>query len=184
MSTAEELVHAMAANERERTHLSLYDITDALLAIEDELYENGGELTEELEARMDALEGSLDSKVDRICCMIQNNQRAAEAAKAEVDRMAALAKSRTRIADGLKAYVLAMLTRLERSKVDTDRFKVRVQNNSRPAIQWTRESNDIPEPYRRVVVQLDGDKAYQEYKTSKTLPEGFEVKLGSHLRIS
>lgn len=183
MSTAEALVSTMAANDRERTRLSLFDITNALLEIEDELYENGGEITQELEARLESLEGSLERKIDGICSMIQNNQRAAEAAKAESQRLSQLAKSRESIANGLKRYALGMLTRIDRTKVETDRFKVRVQKNGRPSITWPGEPENIPDDVKRVTITVDGDAAYALYRQGN-LHEGFVVETGTHLRIS
>lgn len=184
MSTAENLMATMRANDREATHLRLFDIVEELEAIADELYESGGVITPEMEARLDALEGALPEKIDRICSVIQNNARAAEAAKAEADRLAALAKSRENTARGLKTYLLNALQKRGTHKVMCDRFTVRIQKNGRPSIQWTKDVAEIPEPFRRVRVELDGDAAYGEWRSTKQLPEGFAVELGSHLRIS
>lgn len=49
------------------TVLKLYDIVDDLLAIEEQLEERGGELDDEIEARLDAIESDLEGKVERIC---------------------------------------------------------------------------------------------------------------------
>lgn len=182
MGAAEDLARAITENDRSRTHLRLYDIADELIAIETVLYDNGGELTPELEARLEAFEGALENKIDRICSVISNNAAAAKAAKEESERLAKLAKSREGVASSLKRYLQSVLTQLDKQKVETGRFRVRIQKNGRPSIKWGADEATIPDTFKRTVVSLDGDAAYAAYSAG-SLPEGFVVEVGSHLRV-
>ncbi len=67
-------------------------------------------------------------------------------------------------------------------RYDTQLFRARIQKNSQPSIRWT--GAEIPEEFRRVTVELDGLKARDALKAAGELPDGFEVKYGTHLRIS
>ena len=162
--------------------LKLYELADAYERIAEALIENGGELTPELSAELDAIEGAFEAKVERVALYVRNLLATAEAADAEAARLAALARTRRQGAEGLKGYLMAQLDRVEKPKVETPLVVVRIQKNSRPSIQWP-DTQAIPEAYQRVTVSLDGQKVYQDWKAG-TLPSGFVVEQGRHLRIS
>jgi hypothetical protein len=166
------------------TMLRLYEITDEMLDIERALEEAGGELTPEMEAQLDAVAGAFDEKVERVCAVIQNAQRTADAAKLEAERLADLSRANAKSAESLKRYLAGQMARLGRNKVATDRFRVSLQNNSRPSIRWTLGPERIPELFRTVEIKVDGNAAYEAWKAGKVLPEGFEVERGQHLRIA
>lgn len=184
MSAAQALLDTLRSSEREATSLKLFEIVDELSAIADVLYENGGVIEPDLEARLDALEGALPVKVDRICCVIQNNQRAAEAAKAEADRLNSLAKSRDNTAKALKSYLMAAMIKQGSVSVMTDRFTVRIQKNSAPSIRWIRDVSELPEAFQKIKIEMDGTAAHAALKRKEPLPEGFVIEHGSHVRIS
>ena len=162
--------------------LRLYELADAYERIAEALIENGGELTAELAVDLDAIEGAFEAKVERVALYVRNLLATADAADAEAARLAVLARSRRQAADGLKGYLMAQLDRVEKPKVETPLIVVRIQKNSRPSIQWP-DTLPIPEGYQRVTVSLDGQKAYSDWKAG-TLPSGFVVEQGRHLRIS
>jgi hypothetical protein len=70
-----------------------------------------------------------------------------------------------------------------RDRVDGARFRVRAQQNGRPSIAWAGPLSDLPNEFLRVEESLDGDAAYRAYRAG-TLPDGFAVTTGKHLRIS
>ena len=146
------------------------------------LIENGGEITPEIEAELNGIAGAFEAKVERVALYVRNLLTTADAAASEADRLECLARSRRAAADGLKSYLLTQMDRLEKPKVETPLVKVRIQQNSRPAIAWP-EHLPIPEAYQRVTVSLDGQKAYQDWKAGD-LPADFIVQQGKHLRIS
>jgi hypothetical protein len=161
----------------------LYAITDEYAAVLAAIEEAGGVLSPELEQQLDAIADAWRQKVGRVALYIQNLERAAEAADAEAQRLRELATSRQRVADALRAYLLAQLQRTGEQKVETDLAVVRLQRNSRPAIRWTRPVEELPEAYRRVRIEPDGEAAYRTWKAGEPLPEGFSVEQGWHLRI-
>lgn len=163
--------------------IPLYQIPDAFEAIENALLENGGDLTPELEAELDAIEGVLEWKAERICRLIRNNEASAKAYGEEIDRLQAHKRTHENTVDRLKRYLQSTMERLDRDKINAGVFKVALQKNSRPSIRWNGDVNDIPERYKRVTVELNGATAYEDFKADVTLPNGFEVQLGKHVRV-
>lgn len=164
--------------------MRLWEITDELETVGGLIAENGGELTPEIEARLDALEGAYEAKVERIALAVQQYLANAGAAKVEEERLAAIRRSHERSADGLKRYLLASMRRSGNLKVETPRARVRVQKNGQPSITWTGEPDAIPEHYRRVTVAPDLSRVRDDIKAGLEPPEGFVVDIGYHVRIA
>lgn len=170
--------------------MRLYEITDELREIEHQLIESFGELTPEIEARLEKLQGARKEKVQNICRLVQNLQRTAEAAIAEASRLGELAKARKAGADRLKNYLRQEMVQLGEQRYETDLFRVSRCKNSRPSIT-PMDPNDPPAVWTRVRVEFDGTKAYQDLKDQGILPdevgrfelEGVIVNRGEHLRI-
>lgn len=161
--------------------LRLYELPAAFAAIDLALEDLGGELTPELEAELDRLEGTLEDKTDAICAMVRERTARGEVLAAEGKRFAERAQVERNAADRLKDYLLRTLQSLGRDRVEGQRFKARIQRNGMPSIRWA-GSGEIPEPFRQVTVSLDYDMARAAWKADQ-LPQGFEASVGSHLRI-
>ena len=163
--------------------LKLYEIADELRDIEDALIEAEGELTPEIEARMEAAEMAFEDKVRRICEIRQNMLRTAEAYQAEIDRLSVRVRGLGKSADSLKGYLFEQMERAGKQKIEVPPFRLAIQPNGRPSIRWTLNPEAAPERFRRVDVRIDGDAAYREWRETGELPEGFLVDIGRHLRV-
>ena len=164
---------------------TLYALADALRLIGDELESNGGELTPELEAALNATEGAFEAKVEACLCLAKEREIAALGAKAEAERLVDLALSRNNAADRLRLYVKDQMIAAGRPKIETSLFKVAVQSASRPSIRWTWDMEALPEAFVKVIPatsKLDSDAALKAYKEGH-LPEGFEVSTSTFLRV-
>lgn len=81
------------------------------------------------------------------------------------------------------------MRRVGRTRVETPTVKVRIQRNSRPSIRCA--SAEIPDRFRRVRVEFDGQAAYDALKATGCLPrepgrrvvDGLVVELGEDVRI-
>lgn len=164
--------------------LKLWEITDEIQEIGELIAEAGGELSPEMEARLDAMEGALETKVENIALFVKESEANAAAALIEANRLSGIAKRFTTKAEGLKSYLLFALRRSGRSSVKTLRVTVREQKNSRPAIRCALAPEMVPEKFRRVSTTVDLALAYEEWKRGNELPNGFVVEAGTHLRIS
>lgn len=163
-------------------NLRLWELADAVVEIGAELMDAGGELSPELEARLDAIDASFEGKVERVALYIRELEVTADAAAAEAKRLAAMAAARGGAAKRLKEYLKQNLERTGKQRVETDRVRLRLQKNSRPSITWARSIDDLPERYARITVALDGQRAYDDWKAGE-LPSSFTVETGTHLRI-
>ena len=161
----------------------LWQIADELDEIAEQIAEAGGELTPELEARLDALDGAFEEKVERVALVVRERIAWAEGAKLEEERLGAIRRCHERAADGLKRYLLQQMQRTDHPKVETPRARVRVQKNSQPSIAWTRPVEELPDVYRRVTVAPDLARVREDLKAGAGVPEGFTVEQGFHIRI-
>ena len=163
---------------------ALWAITDELQEVGALIGDNDGELTPELEARLDALEGELTEKVERIALYIRESELEAEKAKAEKDRLYWIEKHHASKAESLKKYLMACMTSAGEYSVETHRARVRVQKNSKVSVRWTRGVHELPEGYRRTTIKPDLTAVHEDLDAGATPPEGFEVIQDYHLRIS
>lgn len=157
--------------------MRLYEITDEILAALGDVEAAGGEVTDEVGERLDALDIALEEKVERIGPYIRDLDLEAEKVKAEETRLYDRRKALQNRAKGLKNYLMRCLVAVGRDRIKTLLVTFAIQKNSRPSIVWTQ--GEIPEKYRRVTVELDGTKVYEDFKAGE-LPEGFEVVYGDH----
>jgi hypothetical protein len=162
----------------------LYQLTASLVSVMDALVEAGGELTPELQAQLEQAEGDFKTKVERVALGIRHLVVTGEAAATEASRLTLLARARLNASERLKDYLREQMLQAEQRKVETDRVRVSVVTNSRPTIKWLAAPDTIPEAFRRTKVELDGDAALQAYRDRGRLPEGFQVLVGTHLRIA
>lgn len=169
--------------EAQPAGLKLWEITDELDAIAEQIAEAGGELTEETEAALERMEGALESKVERVALFIENAKETAAAAKRQEERLRAIRRHHESKVEGLSSYLQYELERSGRDKVETEKVRVRVQDNSRPSIRWTESLTMLPKRYLRVRKEVDTKTAYEVWKETGELPAGFVVEHGRHLRI-
>ncbi len=169
----------MSASNR----LRLYELPAAFRELDGLIDAMDGELPDDVGERLDALEATLEERTDAVCGLVREATVEADGYGAEIARLQALRIVAGNRAARLKTYLHGTLEALGRDRVDTGRFKVRVQRNSAASIRWTGDPDDLPDNLKRVTVELDGRAAQLALK-SGTLPDGFEVSIGTHLRIS
>jgi hypothetical protein len=85
---------------------TLFQLTADMAAIEDALWENGGELTPELEEAMTETSASLMAKTDSYGALIRKFDSAASAIDAEIKRLQALKKTAANAVERLKGRIL------------------------------------------------------------------------------
>ncbi len=165
---------------------SLWAITDELSEVGALIAEAGGELSPELEARLDAVEGAFEQKVERVVLYIRHVQLLAENAKAEQDRLTKSRKYWEAQADGLKnRYLLGALTKAGVSRVETERARVRVQKSG-PSIQFHGDQLDLQKQFVRVIpesVEVDKKALADVERSGGELPDGVTAQYGQSVVI-
>lgn len=100
---------------------SLYDLALEAKLIEDELISGDGELTPELEQRIDALLSEGPDKFDAAASVLRRLKALGEECKAESDRLSARRASFLKAHDGLKHRMLGALLIAFKGKLKTAR---------------------------------------------------------------
>lgn len=166
--------------------MTLYETCDrqsailSLLADMDDMDE--GEIPEDLAAELDAIDGTIEQKVEAICQIRAGLTYEGAAIDAEANRLKSRAASRHRQADALKRYLQECLERSGVKKVKTPLFTVWVQQST-PSIAWDGLAEDVPEQFRRVRVEVDRQAAMNVWKQTGEVPAGFTISQGSHVVI-
>lgn len=110
---------------------SLYQLTADMAAIEDALWENGGELTPELEEALTETSASLVAKTDSYGALIRKFDSAATAIDAEIKRLQALKKTAVNAGDSLKKRILFSMQKNEKTKLDGQLTKFFLRRSER-----------------------------------------------------
>lgn len=166
---------------------TLWEITDEYAEVGALIAEGGGELTDELAARLDAVEDSFENKVERIALVIQDKIGDAEKAKSEEKRLGAIRKYYERQASGLKDYLAQCMAAAGIRKSETPRARVRLQKSSTPSVTYGGELDALPESFIRVVPEtrvLDKKAVTVAFKDGEELPAGLSVTYSESVRIN
>lgn len=145
--------------EEKRT---LYALTAEMAAIEDELYESGGELTPELEKELTETRESLSRKVDSYNALVQKLGAMAESAKKEAERLTKLKKTAENAQKRVKERLLWNMNAFGLKKLEGKLCKMSI---------WSTKSLEVDDtavlaPYGRDIERL-----------RKKLPEWMTVEV-------
>jgi hypothetical protein len=164
--------------------LPLYALADEYELLGQRILEAKGVLTPELSEEWDKLAEAIEQKVENTGLYIKNLLVTAKAEAEEAEMFSRRAKTKERAAKALKEYLKVNMERVGKDKLETLRVKARIQINPRPAINWTRPVEELPDAFKRIKVEVDVAMAHEAWKLGQKLPEGFEVFRGTHLRLS
>lgn len=169
--------------------MKLYELGGEWKTIEAELEANGGEVTPELAARMEAIEESLSEKIDRYYRLIRNAESAADALKAEAKALTERAKGFESTADGIKAHLLEGLQALGHpvgaaNKLLTPDGTHHVYLAENPPSVVVPEGFDVATlPRELTKVSVTMDKSALLKLPREEWPEGVKVERKTSLRI-
>ena len=131
--------------------LSLYDIGQEWLDLENALMESGGEITEELEEQIAELMTSETNKVNGYLAVRANLKMVQEGAKAEADRLAAKSKTAANAIARMESRLLDHMTLRGETEINADLGKVKVMRAAAP-VEIT---GDVPDEFQKVTVTTD-----------------------------
>lgn len=181
--------------------MKLYEIAGEYREIQAALEEAGGELTQEIEARLNVNQETLAQKLENIAKLDAELQAYCAACMEEVARLKALASSRERASDSLRAYALCCLQAAGIKKVETPLFIISRQANPARVVIDDEESipieffsfsidkklswDEVPEAFREDCANYLNKailKKYLETHPEITIP-GVHLEAGESLRI-
>lgn len=163
--------------------MKLYEIPASIRAVEDEIADQGGELTTELERRLTRLEAEFERKVEYLALLIREADVEAAAYKIEENRLRERRRAAENRAANLKRYIQTQMVLSGIRRVKGDYCSVSIAKNSRPSVTWTGEPEQIPEHLRRIKVEIDSTAVLQAQSAGEALPDQLVIEHGEHLRI-
>lgn len=161
----------------------LYEISEALAVIHDQLAATDGELTDELERRLDECNLAIKVKTENIARWIINLDGKAGSIDTEIERLQNRKKSAINLQERLKEYIRVNMVKADIQKIETDVFTIAVQKNP-PSCEITNEEI-IPAGYKVIkqVVSVDKKKLLSDLKEGIKV-DGCHIVLDkTHLRI-
>jgi|6_EtaG_2_1085325.scaffolds.fasta_scaffold04635_8 chaperonin cofactor prefoldin len=136
---------------------SLYELTVEYTALETELLENGGELTEELEALMEDHDVDYQTKILNYARVVKNIQSGLDPIEAEIDRLTKRKKTIKNAASRLKESMLASMRACNETKIFDELITVAVQGSA-DKISITGEVRELPDMYVTTKTTTDVNK--------------------------
>lgn len=141
-----------AASPRMAT-LSLYQLDEEYQALEMALLESGGEITEEMEARFDALFEATEEKGASYIAMIRKFEASAEGVGLEVTRLQAAERTFRNAAGRLKTRLRDSMLARGVSRLETRLGKINLQKaGGKAGVELLVEADDLPERFVRTTV--------------------------------
>lgn len=165
---------------------SIYELTLQGLEIEQLLFDSIGEITPEIEEKMDALLLAGPETMEAAAAVVRQLEMSAAMATEESDRLRARSKTFGEQADKLKARMTFALDKAFGGKIKTPRWTIWVQKSADrtvaeliPGVTAEMLHGERPDLVR-VKMELDRVKVVQELKAGRPLPELilFEEKEG------
>lgn len=172
---------------------TIFDISDDLLALDELLTENDGEITDDavgeaLEAWFDDLGAERDAKIDNYCRLIASIESRAQARAVEVARLDNLIETDQNAATRLKMALYNFMVVQGITKLETPLHKLTVASNGgKPPLiipdSWREDAANAPEAYHRISIKLDTEAIRADLTSGEKVPGCAIGERGKHLRI-
>ena len=159
--------------------MTLFALSEQMVAIEAALEENGGELTPELEAVWTETSESLSHKIDNYNALVQKLKAASATLKAEQDRLDALKKTTDNSLKRLKDHIKDAMVLFGMKRLDGNLCRVTLSTTTSTEV----DEEVVLAPYAKLIAEAQAKLPPYitlEAKISKTgikeasegLPEG------------
>lgn len=168
--------------------MSLYQITDELKRLIDAFDHFGHESDEAAEAIKEhtaALVEAFDAKADDYAALIRTAETRAAARNEESERMRKLAQDDEALASRLRNALMLAMNQTGRTKVQTARFKLSVQNNGGKIPVVINDESALPEAFRvpKVSISIDKDGIRAELEKGGIVPGATLGERGQRLNL-
>lgn len=154
--------------------MHLYEIPTEARLIEEQLEESGGELTPELEQRINEFMAGSKDKIEAAAMVVRSLNASAEACKAEAKRLSERNAALERSADRLKNLMLSAVDLGFAGKIKTNFFTIWGQNSADTThfdVQPDVQLDSLPERFVRVKRELNREELKSAFKAGEKLPE-------------
>ena len=172
---------------------SLYELQGTMLQIEQELDDNGGELTDELVVLLSDTELSIKQKADGYRAVIAKFSDKADAVDKEIKRLQALKKTANNAVERLKEYILRVMGTYGIKKIEgeycsmtrtaTKSLEVNEEMLLAAYVEKIAELQASLPDYLTVEVKVSKTAIKNKFKNTDILPAGCAFVENDSLRI-
>lgn len=161
--------------------LKLYEIEAEYIALANEIIDNDGEITEELNTLLELNKENLINKGKNYGLLIRELQGENDVIKKEIERLTKLADSRNKIIDKLKEKLVNAMKLYEIEDISTPIIKLYLRSSKSTEII---DINKIPKEYINVKTSETADKkAIKAAIESGIIVNGAEIVTNKNLQI-
>lgn len=159
----------------------LWALAPEYAAVLAEVMEADGDVTDEdLAARLDAIAGAFDTKVERCQLVFRHMSGDAAACKAFAEAVAKPYQERAArleaMAERMKKYVYAAMVAAGMDRVETPLGGARIQGNGGVLpVLFEGDAAALPPQFQRVTYEIDRAKVLEAHKAKEALPDGVKV---------
>lgn len=165
---------------------NLYEITNALMVIHAEIEDAEGELSFDLEARLDAANLALKDKAFNIGRWVKNIDADLPGLDAEIERLKRKQRQKGNLRDRLKAYLKMGMEMADIEKLEFDTFSVKIQGNGgKLPIEITNEEA-VPAGFIDIIPQttaINKDRIREAAERGDDISAFAKAERGNHLKI-
>lgn len=161
--------------------LKLYEIEQQYVELANQIIDNDGEITEELEKQLKINENELKTKGQAYALLIKQFEADNEMIKLEKARLDKLAKSRQTTIDRLKDRLLQSMNLYELKDITTPLTKISIRNSTSTIIT---DESSIPKEYMIITEEKTPDKkSIKEALQKGIIINGAELKSNQNINI-
>lgn len=152
-----------------KAHINLAQMTALAAEVERDLIESGGEITQDIENKLQVVESQLPAKVDAYDFLMRKFERECELWRDKADQMNRIAMSFRRAGEALDARILFAMENAGLDEVAGHHARFKLQK-SPPAMEVVDESR-LPEAYFEAVIT----KSLKKDQLKRDLKDGIPV---------
>lgn len=162
---------------------NLHELASFYRSLEADVIANDGEFTDEHLERLASYDDSFDNKVDALRVIMKEHEAEASKFKGEAEELASIQRAYEASSERIKRWIISGMENAGKS-VAGKRVPLRLVRNAQAKYEWT--SNEaIPEPFRKVTIELDTRAVDAYYRSTKGhLPDGVSRNVGNHIRVA
>lgn len=161
--------------------LKLYEIEQQYVELANQIIDNDGEITEELEKQLKINENELKTKGQAYALIIKQFEADNASIKAEKERLDNLAKSRQKTIDKLKERLLQSMNLYQLKDITTPLTKISIRNSTSTTIT---DESSIPKEYMIITEDKKPDKkSIKESLQNGTVVAGAELTTNQNINI-
>lgn len=151
--------------------MNIYEITQSLSQLFDEIEESEGEMSQEIEDALEIAQDELERKAEGYYKAIRQYKSEAEACAAEIKRLQALKKARENRVERLKQAVQAAMQAAGQKKLSYSIGSFSLRKTERCEII---DPESVPKEFQKVKVEPDITSAKKAIKAGGDVP-GFKI---------